>query len=66
MLIDCDTCQVRGPACEGCVVTAFLELPERVDLDSEACRALGVLADSGLVAPLRMVPVSGGTRPKAG
>jgi hypothetical protein len=57
MHIDCDTCAVRGPACGGCVVTALLGCtPDGVDWDETERAALGVLADSGLVPPLRMVP----------
>ena len=56
MLIDCDSCEVRGLACGDCVVTALLGAPpEGVVLDDEERRALEVLAGSGLVAPLRLV-----------
>lgn len=56
MLIDCDSCSVRGDACSGCVVTVLLGMPERkVDWDDDEQRALGVLAASGLVPPLRLV-----------
>ena len=61
MMIDCGTCQVRGDACTDCVVT-FLTIPVRAregarpELDEAEQRAIGVLAASGLVAPLRMVP----------
>ena len=58
--IDCDTCVVRGLACHDCVVTVLLGPPPEIAFDEEECRALDVLADSGLVPPLRMVlPVSG-------
>ena len=57
MLIDCDTCAVKGPACSGCVVTVLLgSTPEGVVWDETERAALGVLADSGLVPPLRLVP----------
>jgi hypothetical protein len=60
MVIDCDSCQVRGRACSDCVVTMLLEAPPGcVELDAAECRALDVLAHSGLVPPLRLV-VSGG------
>ncbi len=66
MIIDCDTCRVRGPACGDCVVTVILGPP--TSLDPEECRALSVLAASGMVPPLRMVPVMGrvpvGGRPR--
>lgn len=58
--IDCDTCLVRGLACHDCVVTALLGPPEELSLDNDEQRALSVLADSGLVPPLRLVtPVAG-------
>lgn len=58
--IDCDTCLVRGLACHDCVVTALLGPPEELSLDHDEQRALSVLADSGLVPPLRLVtPVAG-------
>jgi hypothetical protein len=56
MLIDCDGCAVRGPGCPDCVVTVLLgATPHRVELDEVECRALAVLADGGLVPPLRLV-----------
>jgi hypothetical protein len=62
MLIDCDTCAARGPACGDCVVTVLLGAPvtgqgeSGVDLDGAERRAIEVLAESGLVPPLRLVP----------
>lgn len=57
MIIDCDNCSARGWHCSDCVVSHLLGQPGRVDLDTEACQALEVLAESGLVPRLRMVPV---------
>lgn len=58
--IDCDTCLVRGLACHDCVVTALLGPPDELSFDNDEQRALTVLADSGLVPPLRLVtPVVG-------
>lgn len=53
--IDCDTCLVRGLHCHDCVVTVLLGPPPELSFDDDQERALGVLADSGLVPPLRMV-----------
>ena len=53
--IDCDTCVVRGAACGDCVVTVLLGPPPELTFDDEACRALDVLAQGGLVPPLRLV-----------
>ena len=56
MHIDCDTCTVRGAACSGCVVTVLLGMPQYgVEWDETEQEALGVLAASGLVPPLRLV-----------
>lgn len=60
MEIDCDTCVVRGLACNDCVVTVLLGAPPELSFDEDEQRALQVLAGSGLVPPLRMVtPLSG-------
>lgn len=56
MLIDCDTCAVRGPGCPDCVVSVLLGPPADVLLiDDDERVALEVLARSGLVPPLRLV-----------
>jgi hypothetical protein len=58
VLIDCDGCAVRDLACTDCVVTVLLgEPPGVADVDDEERRALDVLADSGLVPRLRLVPL---------
>ncbi len=72
MIIDCDSCEVRGLACGDCVVTALLGAPPSgVELDEGECAALEALAGSGLVPPLRMVapldpPTDGGRSAAAG
>lgn len=56
VIIDCDSCEVRGLACGDCVVTALLgSPPSGVEFDEGECAALDVLAGSGLVPPLRLV-----------
>jgi hypothetical protein len=56
VLIDCETCTVREVACADCVVTALLGNPgSSVDLDEVEHVAVGVLAQHGLVPPLRLV-----------
>lgn len=58
--IDCDACAVRGLGCHDCVVTVLLGPPPELSFDDDEQRALDVLAQSGLVPPLRMVrPVDG-------
>jgi hypothetical protein len=53
--IDCDSCVVRGLACHDCVVTVLLGPHPELTLDDEEREALDVLAQSGLVPPLRLV-----------
>lgn len=58
MLIDCDDCAVRDLACGDCVVTVLLGAPPGgAEVDEQERRALDVLADSGLVPRLRLVPL---------
>jgi hypothetical protein len=59
MLIDCDTCAVRGHGCADCVMTVLLGAPPAgVELDATEQAAIGALAEHGLVPPLRLVPVA--------
>ena len=63
MIIDCDSCDVRGRACGDCVVTVLLGAPPTgVELDEAERVALDALAGAGLVPPLRLV-VDGGQGP---
>ncbi|OBJ06116.1 hypothetical protein A5660_00100 [Mycobacterium alsense] len=55
VVIDCDRCAVRGPACRDCVVSVLLGVPETLLYDERA--ALEALADAGLAPRLRLVPV---------
>lgn len=63
MIIDCDLCTMRDIACTDCVVSVLLGPPGAVQdgFDEEERVALDVLAESGLVPPLRLtlVPPSG-------
>ena len=56
MIIDCDGCQMRDLACDDCVVTFMLGPP--AGLGPAEQTALAVLAEGGLVPPLRMAPRS--------
>jgi len=61
VIVDCDTCVARGPACGDCVVTSLFGLPEwwaTEGVAAEEMTALAVLADSGLVPPLRLLPLT--------
>lgn len=84
MIIDCGSCAVAGLACDDCVVSVLLGIPEvplaaptdaastdtastdaataeerrvplATDLPDDHAAAVAVLADSGLVPPLRLV-----------
>jgi ferredoxin len=54
MVIDCDGCVMRDIACGDCVVTFLLGPADGLGSAEQA--ALAVLADGGLVPPLRMRP----------
>lgn len=58
MVIDCGSCTMVGLACGDCVVSVLLGPPEAVgapEVADEHLGALAVLADSGLVPPLRLI-----------
>ncbi|WP_454228842.1 hypothetical protein [Propioniciclava flava] len=60
MLIDCVGCAARGPACDDCVVSALLGAPEQgapemAALADDERAALDVMAEGGLLPPLRLV-----------
>ena len=58
MLIDCDGCAMRDLACADCVVSVLLGGPPgTLEVDDAERAALDVLADSGLVPRLRLVPL---------
>jgi hypothetical protein len=62
MTIDCGRCETRGNGCRDCVITV-LEPPNVTGYLGEAeVRALGVLADAGLVPPLRLKQVADGNQ----
>ena len=53
--IDCADCCMRDTdVCDDCVVTALLGAETGEELGGETLTALKVLADGGLVSPLRM------------
>jgi hypothetical protein len=61
MLIDCGRCLMRGTGCRDCVVATIepsgvTHYPEqaRCYLDEAEVRAISVLAEAGLVPPLRL------------
>ena len=54
-VVDCDSCAVRGLACDDCVVSVLLGPPPERRWDDDELSALGALAGAGLVPPLRLV-----------
>jgi hypothetical protein len=55
MLIDCDRCELRNVGCADCVVTVMLGDPvETVEIGDGERRALEVLAQGGMLPPLRL------------
>ena len=73
MVIDCGRCALRGAGCQDCVVAVLSPAnvtgyaPQPPDyLDEAEVRALGVLADAGLVPPLRLSLSRSRVRPGAG
>lgn len=69
LLVDCGRCKAYPGACSDCVVSVLLgapQQPESLELDDDERDALGVMADSGLLPPLRLVlPIKGGDDPEA-
>lgn len=65
MLIDCAGCTMRDIACGDCVVTVLLGPADSLEPAERA--AVAVLAEGGLVPPLRLAPkpvaTSSGGRP---
>lgn len=59
MIVDCDSCVVRGDACQDCVISVLLGAPPSgVDTDGPERRALDALAQAGMVPRLRFVPMT--------
>jgi hypothetical protein len=56
MLIECDRCEMRDIACPDCVVMALLGTGGPAEIGEDERRALRILADARMVAPLRLQP----------
>ncbi|PIE21451.1 MAG: hypothetical protein CSA64_01950 [Arachnia propionica] len=54
LIVDCANCQARPKDCQDCVVTVLLGEPSPTLFDATEQRAIAVLADCGLVPPMRM------------
>lgn len=61
MLVDCNACAARGPACADCVVSVLLGVPDARPggLAADERRALDAMAAGGLLPPLRLVHAVG-------
>jgi len=57
VIIDCDSCVVRGLACGDCVVSVLLGAPPALELDVSEQRAIDALGRAGIVPRLRLEPV---------
>jgi len=49
MMIDCGRCDTRGVACQDCVVAVIAPPGTTRHLEADEMRALGVLADAGMI-----------------
>ncbi len=54
MTVECERCAVRGLACANCAATFIVEADP--DLGPSELRALTVLANAGMIPPLRYAP----------
>lgn len=55
MFIDCDRCELRDIGCADCVVSVMLADPaDDLQIGEAERRALRILADGGMIPPLRM------------
>lgn len=54
--IDCDSCEARPVACGDCIMSVLLVNPSETKewFDDDEQRAIVILAEKGLVPPLRM------------
>ncbi len=66
MIIDCGRCETRGNGCRDCVITVLDRPNVTCYLGEAEVRALGVLADAGLVPPLRLTVAGAGPKTWAG
>jgi hypothetical protein len=54
MTIECERCEARGLACGNCAAAVIME--GGTDVGPAELRALRVLANAGLIPPLRYAP----------
>ncbi len=59
MVIDCDGCAARGPACGGCVISTIVDRPPGpVHIDAAEWRVMRLLIEAGMLPPLRLVALA--------
>ncbi|MDR7278255.1 hypothetical protein [Catenuloplanes atrovinosus] len=57
MIVDCDTCAVRGTGCAGCAIHALFHTPPEIErLTPDEIQAIEVLARAGLDPEIVEVP----------
>jgi hypothetical protein len=62
MTIDCGRCEMRGIGCRDCAIAVIESRNVTGYLGKAEVRALRVLAEAGLVPPLRLTLTSAGAR----
>lgn len=57
LVVDCGQCVVRSTAaCQDCFVTVLLGMPgHEQEFDADEVSAINVLAEAGMVPPLRLI-----------
>jgi hypothetical protein len=65
MTIDCGRCQMRGIGCRDCAIAVIETRNVTGYLPEAELQALSVLADAGLVPPVRLTTAGTRTRPGA-
>jgi hypothetical protein len=63
MTIDCGRCEMRGIGCRDCAIAVIETRNVTGGLPDAELRALGVLADAGLVPPVRLTIAGMSIRP---
>lgn len=56
-IVDCGRCVVRGYGCADCAVSVLLNAPPTVEWDEDELHAIDLLAEEGLIPPLRLTPL---------
>lgn len=65
MIIDCQTCPVRGRECGDCIVPILLDSGPGLPLDDNEARAVEVFLGAGLIAEAEALTLRARTEPWA-